>query len=493
MGLSAVEGLEAVMRFLLMIAALAPLLCACSVLDTDVARGYQTNKGWTVGSAFTTADVRILTNRKHPLFNNDVVCAEPSPDVAKALASAASLTAQGGNGAASGSLGASGASAEALSELAGRSTALLGLRDGLYRACEAYANGALGQDAYALMISRYSQLMTTLFLGQDVTGAAGVEGKAAAVSAVLQAMGNQTAPAPQGAATSTTSTTTTTNNPPAAPTAKTPAATGPAAVAPDAHQIRTAAKRRSDAAFIPISATDLVYHRGVDPKPNLQLAADKAPAPAASDPASAGDAGSTGDTAGTGAAATKAASAAGGASTAAALALTRMNEDYINQNVLNVLVVSCINSNDPTRMHQPITPDGSFPPNTWLKTICATLTLDNIEQFASKMALLEASTSLRPVNPEVAAVQPPAQAKADPAPATAPVCPAKPKAVTTVPVIAYQGALKSAGYYSDGLDGKAGPKTKAALVAYQTAQKLCPSGVADQDTLTKLKLLAAAG
>jgi hypothetical protein len=59
--------------------------------------------------------------------------------------------------------------------LAGRSTALLGLRDGLFRACEAYANGVIGADAYALVLSRYGQLMTTLFLGQDVTGAAGTE------------------------------------------------------------------------------------------------------------------------------------------------------------------------------------------------------------------------------------------------------------------------------------------------------------------------------
>jgi hypothetical protein len=66
--------------------------------------------------------------------------------------------------------------------LAGRSTALLGLRDGLYRACEAYANGALGADAYALILSRYGQLMTTLFLGQDVTGAAGTEARATASS-----------------------------------------------------------------------------------------------------------------------------------------------------------------------------------------------------------------------------------------------------------------------------------------------------------------------
>jgi hypothetical protein len=78
--------------------------------------------------------------------------------------------------------GAGGASAEAALALAGRSTALLGLRDGLFRACEAYANGVIGADAYALVLSRYGQLMTTLFLGQDITGAAGTEAGASVQS-----------------------------------------------------------------------------------------------------------------------------------------------------------------------------------------------------------------------------------------------------------------------------------------------------------------------
>jgi hypothetical protein len=137
-------------------------------------------------------------------LGNTIVCTEPSPDVAKALATAAELSAQGGNGPASGSLAASGASAEAVAELAGRSTALLGLRDGLYRACEAYANGVIGQDAYALVLSRYGQLMTTLFLGQDITGAAGVASNAAVTSIALQALGNQSSNSSPGPTTTTT-------------------------------------------------------------------------------------------------------------------------------------------------------------------------------------------------------------------------------------------------------------------------------------------------
>ncbi|MGI4944028.1 MAG: hypothetical protein ACRYHQ_26305 [Janthinobacterium lividum] len=93
------------------------------------------------------------------------------------MSTASELQLSGGNGAATGSLGGGTASAEAAAELAGRSTALLGLRDGLYRTCEAYANGALGDLAYALVLSRYGQLMATLFLGQDMLEA-GVRARA---------------------------------------------------------------------------------------------------------------------------------------------------------------------------------------------------------------------------------------------------------------------------------------------------------------------------
>ena len=149
----------------------ALVLASCSFLEDDVERGFA-QSGSLTPATFTTADVRMITQRAR---NGQIICTEPSPDVAKALSTAAQLTGSGGNGTATGSFGAGGASAEAALALAGRSTALLGLRDGLFRACEAYANGVIGADAYALVLSRYGQLMTTLFLGQDVTGAAGTE------------------------------------------------------------------------------------------------------------------------------------------------------------------------------------------------------------------------------------------------------------------------------------------------------------------------------
>jgi hypothetical protein len=163
----------------LMFAAFA--LVDCSILEDEVARGYA-QRGAMTPATFTTADIRMITQRTRPNSSDTVTCTEPSPDVAKALSAAAQLTASGGNGEVTGSLAAGGASAEAVIALAGRSTALLGLRDGLYRACEAYANGAIGADAYALVLSRYGQLMTTLFLGQDITGAAGTHSGASAQS-----------------------------------------------------------------------------------------------------------------------------------------------------------------------------------------------------------------------------------------------------------------------------------------------------------------------
>src|SRR5262249_55673845 len=144
--------------------------------NSDASQGYAQNGLWTTPAAYTTADVRIITQRTHPVLGTPVICTEPSPDVAKALSTAIQLQAQGGNGTVNAGVSGGAASAEAVLELAGRSTALLGLRDGLFQACQAFANGTIGADGYALIMSRYGQLMTTLFLGQDVIGAAGAAG-----------------------------------------------------------------------------------------------------------------------------------------------------------------------------------------------------------------------------------------------------------------------------------------------------------------------------
>jgi hypothetical protein len=164
----------------LFVMAMLVLLAGCNSLMSEARRGHDDTKGWTFPASFTTGDVRVITERPHPARSGgpNIVCVEPSPDVAKAVSTALQLSGQGGNGTVSASGNLSSASAEAVAELAGRSTALLGLRDGLFKACEAYANGIIGDDAYILILSRYGQLMTTLFLAQDIAGATASESKA---------------------------------------------------------------------------------------------------------------------------------------------------------------------------------------------------------------------------------------------------------------------------------------------------------------------------
>jgi hypothetical protein len=134
----------------------------------------------------TTADLRLVTERPLPVVDSagqsigthQVICTEPSPDIAKALSTLS--TGQGGfnlslpiagavvNAAASGA--ASRGTAEQLAQLTERVPPIQALRDGLYRACEAYANQAIGRNAYALILSRYGELLTTLLLAEATAG-----------------------------------------------------------------------------------------------------------------------------------------------------------------------------------------------------------------------------------------------------------------------------------------------------------------------------------
>jgi hypothetical protein len=279
----------------------ALVLAGCSILEDDVARGFA--QSWSLTPVtFTTADVRMITQRNRQGSPNPIICTEPSPDVAKALSAAAQLTGSGGNGTTTGSLGAGGASAEAALALAGRSTALLGLRDGLFRACEAYANGVIGADAYALVLSRYGQLMTTLFLGQDVTGAAGTAAGGSVQSPPVSVTLN-----PSGASTVT------------AGQAQNPSAPAPSQTASTA-----------------------------------------------------------------------------GSSSAAAWALTRMNEDYLNLGYNpDALVTACVNYGDPTRV--------SAGKNRYLENICDAIFSRTLQPFQKLVgaaeALVRAQVLAPPVNP----------------------------------------------------------------------------------------------
>lgn len=141
------------------------------------------------------------------------VCAEPSPDVARVVQAAlsgsgafkvdaASPTPAGLTGAkaldveAQARLDAS--RSEAVAQLTRRIATIQLLRDGMYRACEAYANGAIGQEIYTAIVSRYDKMMVTMLLAEMASGnlpgqatasgesAAGAAGDPATASAKAQ-------------------------------------------------------------------------------------------------------------------------------------------------------------------------------------------------------------------------------------------------------------------------------------------------------------------
>jgi hypothetical protein len=139
-------------------------------------------------SFFLDARQRVVSNvalQKEQFDNGQitprrVVCAEPSPDVALAMARSFGA---GVNVLTYGSGNVSGASSEALTQLAERFAAVQLLRDILYRSCEAYANGAISNTAYALMMARLDETTTTILLGEMAAGAFGRQLAAAQGSA----------------------------------------------------------------------------------------------------------------------------------------------------------------------------------------------------------------------------------------------------------------------------------------------------------------------
>jgi hypothetical protein len=114
----------------------------------------------------------LLTIRPSPA-GAPVVCEEPSPDWASAFTN--TLSASGNGSAPAGptvGVNASGSSAETITALQGRTAGVVALRDGLYSACQAYANGMIGKDAYSLILSQYGNLLVALANGPPAGGTA---------------------------------------------------------------------------------------------------------------------------------------------------------------------------------------------------------------------------------------------------------------------------------------------------------------------------------
>jgi hypothetical protein len=104
-----------------------------------------------------------------------VLCAEPSPDIAKAVSSAleSSLKVKGEGKGVSGELDASvnRTFTESIAQLGSRLATIQLLRDELSDLCRAYANGAVSSITYTLRLSRLDKKMITLLVSEASAGA----------------------------------------------------------------------------------------------------------------------------------------------------------------------------------------------------------------------------------------------------------------------------------------------------------------------------------
>jgi hypothetical protein len=137
----------------------------------------------TSDALLTTADIRLisatprgagsLSGRVNP---KQIICVEPSPDIAKAVSANFNFGGSLGLGGlpsgvtADVALSFARARAESVAQMTERLATIQLLRDGLYRACEAYANGAISDTTYAVILSRYDDTMVTLLLGELAAG-----------------------------------------------------------------------------------------------------------------------------------------------------------------------------------------------------------------------------------------------------------------------------------------------------------------------------------
>lgn len=164
--------------------AISVTLLGCEQLNHSIYREPSAGRGISV---ITDAKQRVLLRAEvgpEGQPPSAIYCAEPSPDVAQAIAQAFSLAANasralpvptdatGSNQSGLGiSIGSS--SAASVAQLGERLATIQLLRDKMYRACEAYANGAVGATGYTLMLARLDKTMATLLSNEMAAGAFG--------------------------------------------------------------------------------------------------------------------------------------------------------------------------------------------------------------------------------------------------------------------------------------------------------------------------------
>jgi hypothetical protein len=161
----------------------ALMLTACTSPNaTVVPVQFGESKGVVSGS-----NLRLVTERSRAYGYPKVVCTEPSPDYATAFNQNRNLTIVAPSEAGERKVEGDFSSTELLTAGSGREAGVLALRDGLYTACQSYANGVIGQDAYAIILSQYGNLLVALVGKDSAAGRAAPTPAQTAFSALIVA------------------------------------------------------------------------------------------------------------------------------------------------------------------------------------------------------------------------------------------------------------------------------------------------------------------
>jgi hypothetical protein len=157
-------------------------LVGCNSANSRVSRvSFGASKG-----VVTSGNLRLVTERTRTGYP-PTVCTEPSPDYMVAFGSTRKFTGSLPSEAGTRSGEVNVTTTEQVSEGKGREAAVLALRDGLYTACQSYANGVIGQDAYAIILSQYGNLLVALVGNDAAAKNIQVAGPQAAISAMTVA------------------------------------------------------------------------------------------------------------------------------------------------------------------------------------------------------------------------------------------------------------------------------------------------------------------
>ncbi len=136
-------------------------LSACANLNTINRTTYLEDK--------TAKAVHLDVQQRLLVVNNmGKYCAEPSPDALAAFATAVGL---GASAPTSGSKSFAGGGQSTASSIGLRTQSITLMRDALYRMCEAYSNGAIGDAQVVTLLNRSQNLTAVILAVEQLTGA----------------------------------------------------------------------------------------------------------------------------------------------------------------------------------------------------------------------------------------------------------------------------------------------------------------------------------